>query len=72
MTTKAYVTLTLVEQVEIDVDSLVEEFGPKARTQKFLKEWAVGNRDSSGMVIDSTFDTMVEPPKRKVIRKTYS
>lgn len=52
----AYVTVHRQAQVRVDVDELVERFGPKARTQAFLKDWAVGNQTHMGHTTSVTFD----------------
>jgi hypothetical protein len=41
--TFAYINVTVSELVEVDVDELVEEYGPQAKTQEFLTDWIVGN-----------------------------
>lgn len=63
---KAYITITKVQQIEIDVDQLVEECGPRAKTQRFLKDYAAGNHSDGGVIIEMTFDGFekeVKPPK---------
>ena len=67
--TTATVSFTLYQNVEIDVNELVRIYGPKARTKKFLIDYAVGNRgckkieaawSSDSMIIDTEFSTEVE------------
>lgn len=65
---KAYVTLVKVQQVELDVDDLVERFGSRARTQGFLKDYAVGNHADGG-VVESVSVYVVKEPKPPKVRR---
>lgn len=42
MTTTATITVVHFATVEVDVDALVSEVGPKARSKAYLKDYALG------------------------------
>jgi len=60
--TEATCYITIMIPFTMDVEELVAEFGPKARTKSFLTDYAVGNygcdlgpnqRSGSGIVLDT-------------------
>ena len=58
--------LTTVQEVSFNLDELVREYGPKARTKAFLEDLAIGNR-KDGVIIKSEFDVeFIKPPVKKV------
>lgn len=58
MITKTHAHVTVVLEVELDVDKLVEQFGPNAKSMEFLAAYAATHPD--GKIVKTTFDGFIE------------
>ena len=70
MTTTARVVVVHYASVEIDVDELVAEVGPKARSKAYLKDYALGQIPEHifhSEVESIDIETIKEPKPRKGI-----
>ena len=68
--TTAYVTVIHYATVEIDVDDLITEVGPKARSKRYLKDYALGQPADHifhSKVESIVIDTIKEPKPKKGI-----
>jgi len=51
MKAQIQITATVVYNINLDVDDLVAQYGPKAKGKKWLADYAVGNR-KDGLMVD--------------------